>query len=345
MADKNGWKSAGYPQDKQPQPRLKDIDRKQTFLRVVDIGGLVEEDHEVRALWEILGGVDLSRYYDYIRAVEGVAGREAINPRLLISLWIYAYSQGVSSAREITRLCRYHPAYQWLCGMEEINHHTLSDFRVKHKEALDELFAEVLGVLSAEGMIGLEQVMHDGTKVKAFASADSFRREGRLLEHLELARQQVSRLGVPRPADEVGPKVTAARKRAAQEKQKRLETAIGELKKLRAVKSSAVDKAEARVSWSDPEARVMKQSDGGYAPSYNVQLSTDARDGVIVGVGVTQSGSDYAELLPAVKQVEKQMGGKPKQMVVDGGFISRENILAMNNEEVDLIGSLSENTK
>lgn len=344
MADRSGYKGAEYPKDK-PQPRLKKIERKQTFLRVVDIDRLVEDDHEVRALWEILGRMNMSRYYEYIRAVDGVAGREPVNPQLLISLWIYAYSQGVSSAREISRLCKYHPAYQWLCGMEEINYHTLSDFRVKHKEALDALFIEVLGVLSAEGLIGLEQVMHDGTKIKAFASSDSFRREGRILEHLELARQQVLRMSDPRLAKELGPKVTAAKKRAAQEKQKRLELAMEELEKLRAIKFSAVDKAKARVSWSDPEARVMKHGDGGYAPSYNTQLSTDAKNGVIVGVGVSQSRSDYKELLPSMKRVEKQMGEKPKQMVVDGGFISRENILAMSNEQVDLIGSLSENVK
>lgn len=110
--------------------------------------------------------------------MEGGAGRSAWDPRLLISLWVYAYSEGVSSAREVSRLCEYDPAHQWLAGLDEINHHTLSDFRVAHKEALDDLFKKVLGLLSAEGLITLERVMHDGTKVKASAGGGHVPRGG-----------------------------------------------------------------------------------------------------------------------------------------------------------------------
>jgi transposase len=70
---------------------------------------------------------------------------------VLISLWIYAYKDGISSAREIARRCEYHPAYQWLTGMEGVNYHTLADFRIEHQAALDRLFMEVLGVLSHQG--------------------------------------------------------------------------------------------------------------------------------------------------------------------------------------------------
>jgi transposase len=149
----------------------------------MNVERLVAEDHEVRAVWEFVGRMDLSGYDEEMDAVEGEAGRCALDPRLMISLWIYAYSKGVSSAREISRLCESDSAYQWLTGIEPINYHTLSDFRVDHKEALDELFTEILGLLSAEGLISLERVMHDGTKVKACASADTFRREERVRAH------------------------------------------------------------------------------------------------------------------------------------------------------------------
>jgi hypothetical protein len=69
----------------------------------------------------------------------------------------------------VARRCEYHPAYQWLTGCEVVNYHTLSDFRVDHQEALDKLFAPLLAILSSEGLITLEQVVHDGTKVKAAA--------------------------------------------------------------------------------------------------------------------------------------------------------------------------------
>jgi transposase len=301
---------------------------------------LVPEDHEVRAIWEFVGRTDLSGYYEEIEAVEGEAGRSATDPQLLISLWIYGYSKGVSAAREIGRLCEYDPAYQWLSGLEPINYHTLSDFRMRHKEALEALFIEVLGLLSAEGLISLERVMHDGSKVKACASGDTFRREERIRVHLELARQQVEQMEDPRTAEEVSPRVAKARQRAAREKKERLELALREMEKIRATKSSKAEKQEVRVSMTDPQARVMKQSDGGYAPSYNAQISTDAKEKVIVGVGVSQCGSDYEELVPSEEKVEETMGTAPEQMVTDGGFVSRENILAMKGKGIDFIGPM-----
>jgi transposase len=228
--------------------------------------------------------------------------------------------------------------------MKPINYHTLSDFRVAHKEALDELFTEVLGVLSVEGLVSLEQVMHDGSKIKAYASSDTFRRQDRIRRHLELARQQVEQMGDPRWAEEVSPRVAKALQRALREKQQRLEEAMVELEKIRASKTSKEQKQEARVSMSDPEARIMKQADGGYAPSYNVQISTEASHKVIVGVGVSQSGSDYGELVAAEERLEKNLECVPEQIVVDGGFTSRENILAMKDKGVDLIGSMGEGT-
>jgi transposase len=98
------------------KPRLKMINRDQLLLRPTDIEELLVRDHDVRAIWELTGRLDLSGYYESIEAVEGVAGREPFDPRLLVSLWMYATKDGVSSGREISRLCEYSPAYQWLTG-------------------------------------------------------------------------------------------------------------------------------------------------------------------------------------------------------------------------------------
>ncbi len=93
-----------------PEPRLKRIDREQSFFRTVVVEELIAADHVARAIWEMTGALDLKRYYGRIRAVAGVAGRERTDPRLLLALWLYAYTEGVSSAREIERLCEYHQA-------------------------------------------------------------------------------------------------------------------------------------------------------------------------------------------------------------------------------------------
>jgi len=320
------------------RPRVKPVDRSQLSWQMLDVERLIEPEHPARAIWELVGRVKLEGFYAPIAAVEGAAGRTPWDPRLLVSLWIYAYSRGISSAREIARRCTYEPAFQWLCGLGEINHHTLSDFRVDHEVSLRELFVQVLGVLSSEGLVSLERVMHDGTRIKACAGSDSFRRQERLQEHLAAARQQVEAMGDPR--EEEPARKRAARQRAVRERQERLEQALEELEQIRAGKRG--DKEQARASQSDPQARVMKQSDGGFAPSYNVQLSTEASHRLIVGAGVSQSGSDFVHLIGAVAQVEQNLGNKPAQVVVDGGFTSRENIMAMAEQGVDMIGSLPE---
>ena len=321
------------------RPRVRAINRSQLSWQMLDVERLIELDHPARAIWELSGRLKLDGFYAPIEAVEGSAGRTPWDPRLLVSLWIYAYSRGISSAREIARRCTYEPAFQWLCGLGEINHHTLSDFRVNHDASLRELFVQVLGVLSSEGLVSLERVMHDGTRIKACAGADSFRREERLKEHLEAARKQVEAMGDPR--EEEPTRKRAAQERALRERQQRLEQALEEVQKVRQVKR-APDKEQARASQSDPQSRIMKQSDGGYAPSYNVQLSTEASHRIIVGAEASQNGSDFVHLIGAVAQVEANTGRKPAQVVVDGGFTSRENIMALAKQGVDLIGSLPE---
>ncbi len=323
--------------EEEREPRLKRVNRNQLLLRTVDVEQLVEPDHLVRAIWDLVGRLDLRRFHQDIEAVEGVAGRPAFDPQLLISLWIYAYSEDVSSAREVERRCAYHPAYQWLTGMEAVNHHTLSDFRVQHQEALDELFAQVLGVLSAEGLISLEQVMHDGTKVKAAASSRSFHREETLRVHLEQARERVRQMGDPRQ-DEAPARQVRARERAARERVEHLEQAMEEIKKVRAAPQARSEPSQRRVSETDPEARIMKQGDGGYAPSHNVQISTDAAHSIIVGVGVTQAASDQSQLPAALEEIEHNLGQLPQQVVADGGFTTRETILDLAQRAVDFIG-------
>jgi transposase len=322
-----------------PPARFQAINRQQLVFRAVDVEQLLEPDHLARAIWEMTGRLDLSAYATEVRAVEGRAGRSAIDPHLLISLWVYAYSEGVSRAREIERRCAYPPAYQWLTGCEVINYHTLSDFRVEHQQALDGLFAQLLAILSSEGLITLEQVVHDGTKVKAAASSQSFHRETTLRQHLAAAQERVRAMGDPREEDRER-RTQVARQRAAREKVERLEQALEELKKVQAAPEGRADPAERRASETDPEARNMRQSDGGSAPSHNVQISTDAAHAIIVGASVTQEANDQQQLLPAVEEVKRQNGRAPEQMIVDDGYTTRENVLAAADQQAwELIGT------
>lgn len=322
-----------------PVALIKAVNRTQMCFRTVDVERLVDGDHPARLLWEIIGKMDLSRFEAGVKSNEEAGGRPARDPQLLITMWVYAYSVGIGAAREIERRCEYDPAFWWLTGMEKVNHHSLSDFRMEKKEELEELFVQVLAAASAEGYISLEQVTLDGTKIRANASQKSFHREKSLREHLEKARQVVQQLGEAGEAEE---KRRAAAEEKAREKVERLERALQELEELRKEEDTETEKQETRVSSSDPEARVMKQNQGGFAPSYNVQITADTQQGFIVDSEVTQAGNDFQQLLPAVERLEERCGKAPGQVLVDSGYISRDNVEEMAQREVDLLGSLAD---
>ena len=325
----------------EPAKRVKPIDRSQSYWGAIDIEKLIEEDHPARGIWAMVNQLDLSRLEEKIKAVEGRAGQSPIDRRVLMALWIYGYSEGVSSARELSRMCEYDPACQWLTGMQSVNHHTLSDFRAEDKEEVDPIFVQVLGLLSAEGCIELKRVTQDGTKIKANAGASSFHRRERINQHLELARQQVEAMDSP-DSEELSQRAIQARKRANREKKQRLEQALQELEQIQKGRAES-DRDEVRVSETDPEARVMKQADGGFAPSYNVQISTDGAKGIIVAVDVTQAGNDCDQLVSGIERVEANVKQTPEQVLVDGGYtVKNANIEAMAERGIDLIGPVAE---
>jgi len=328
------------------RPRLVAVDRRQMVLRAIEVERLIEEDHSARAIWELVGRLDRSRYYAEIGAVEGRAGREHTDPQLLISLWVYAYSRGISSAREVERRCEYEPAFAWLCGLEPIGYHTLADFRSGHQAGLNDLFAQVLGMLSAEGLITLERVTLDGTKVKANAGGNTFRRKEKLEAHLQLAREQV-RLMEKQAAQEEhrARRQVAARRRAAGERQSRLEAAVREVERMQSEKKEDRERFVARASSTDPEAHVMRNGEGGTVPSYNVQLLTDAAQGLIVNVDATTDAVDHHQLAPALERCAQTLGRHPQQVVADGDYTNHASVEAAASRGVDFYGSWPESWK
>ena len=320
--------------------KLHAINREQTILANIYVEELIPADHKARAIWDLVGRLELSRFTETLRTTAGCAGRPAWDPQLMVSLWVYAYSEGITSAREIERLMEWEPGMQWLGGLERINHHSLSDFRIEHRAALDKLFAELLALLAEAGLVDLQQVMHDGTKIRALAGADSFRRDNSMRKHLEEARQAVAQFGDPTAEAPAKSGRQAAQQRAAREMEQRLAQAVEELAALQAEQKKEADKAAVRVSMTEAEARIMKHGDGSLAPSYNAQISTEASHTVIVGAHLSQCSSDASSLQPALQEVEENLGAKPAQVVVDGGFTNRNNIVECAAQQIDLYGSL-----
>src|SRR5882762_2122707 len=328
----------------QGPPRYIEVDRKQVVLLPRDWEGLVGPDHLARAIWSLMTQLDWSEYEKRIKSRDPMGGRPCWSPQLLASVWVYVYSQNVGSAREAERMMNYEPGLQWLAGGKQINYHTLADFRMCEKRVLDRLMAQVLAVLQQEGMIDLSMVMQDGTKVRAKAGSGSMHRRKTLEEHLEQARQVVEELGrkVGDPEDEKENKrQRAAKQRAAREREERMKAALKDLDR-REAQAKPKRREQVRVSESESEVVKMKHADGGYAPSYNVQVMAEGSHSIVVGIEVSGDANDSGALQSGVQRVEKNTGRKPGRMVVDNGYATRENVEAMAKAEVDFVAPWKE---
>ena len=310
-------------------PRLLRANREQVELRPVDLEGVLPPDHRARIVWDFVQGLDLRAFHATIRAVEGHVGHPAIDPAILLALWLYATLEGVGSARALARLCEAHDAYRWLCGGVGVNYHTLADFRVARAAALDEVLTQSVASLRAGGLVDLTRVAQDGLKVRASAGTGSFRRKRRLEQFLTEAAAQVAALRAEVDADPGATtrRQTAARERAARERQDRVQRALAQLPKLEALKQRKGKPPEAaRASSTDPEARIMHLPDGGFAPAYNVQLAATPGSQIIVGVRVTNAGTDSGQLVPMVDDVTTRSGRLPPQWLVDGGYTDHASL-------------------
>jgi transposase len=328
------------------KPRVAQPQRKQAVIRFEMPEDTLQASHPARVLWDVVGTLELSAFLIGAKAVEGTSGRATLSPRMKLTLWLYAISQGVGSAREIARLSVTDAAYRWIVGDLEVSHHTLSAFRVGHAEALDTLMTDILASLMHKGVLSLQRVAQDGMRVRAWASAPSFRSYGSLLACREQAALHLKAVLAAADDPETSTAQKAAREAAARDFQRRVEEAITTVMDLQ--KSRPADKP-ARASTTDPEARVMKMADGGFRPAYNVRMATAGSQmggpRTIVGVQVTNVGSDMGSIRPMLDEIEERVGQLPATLLADANHAAHECIRDAKRRGVQALVAVPERSK
>lgn len=321
------------------KPRLNIPVRNQITFRNTCLDDLISDDHKVRFIWDYVSKLNLSEILKKINSVEGSVGRNTIDPRILLTLWVFAISEGVGSAREIDRLCNEHHAYMWICGEVKVNYHTISDFRANHGQELEELLIQTVAILMKGGLVTLNRISQDGVRIRANAGSSSFKRKATLKDRLKLARNHLQE--IMSNANSTG--TDAAKKRASEERVKKVELALRELHALQSQKEgikkkhhkrlTEKEKDRLRASTTDPQARKMKMRNGGFDPAYNAQFAVDTKSQIIVGVYVTNVGSDTKDLEKMFKKVKKLHQKTPKEWLADPGYINYDQM-----EELDRNG-------
>ncbi|TWT15560.1 IS1182 family transposase [Reyranella sp. CPCC 100927] len=321
--------------------RLAMAERSQIEWQMACLDELLPQDHRARQVWMYVEGLDLSGLYEAVGSVSGEAGRPAIDPAILVALWLYATLEDVGSARQVARLCERDIAYRWVLGGVGVSHKTLSDFRVDAGAVLDDLLSRSVAALVAADVMDLQCVAVDGVRLRASAGASSFRSKQRLGQLHDLACQKVAALRAELDSDPAASDRRGQRRRlqAAADRQRRIEQAQqaqAEIEAQRAAEAKQqrrkkpANKREPRASTSDPQARVMKMADGGFRPGFNAQFKTAVGNALIVGVSVDNNGSDRGRLGATVVEIEQRYGLRPQQVLADSGYDSKADIAALH---------------
>lgn len=340
-------------------PRVLSPQRNQVELRPCDLDALLADDHPARTVWAFVQALDLGPLYARIKSVDGRGGAPAIDPAILVALWLWATIDGVGSAREVDRLCERDDAYRWICGGVGVNYHSLADFRTEHEAWLDAQLTRSIASLVDRKLVTLNVVAQDGVRVRAAAKASSFRRRDKLAELHAQAQAQVQALKkeLAEDAGASSRRKQAARERAVREREQRLAQALATMDKIKPARETKKPKPSARrgrqngsddgdppsapptsaqpeprVSTTDADARVMKMADGGFRPAVNAQLAVDADTQLIAAVDVVNSGSDMGQMKPMHDAVQQRYRLTPTHWLADGGFTKLQAIDALSEQ-------------
>lgn len=326
--------------------RVRKPERFQVEMQFRSLDQMLPADHRARVVWNFVQSLDLTPLYKKIEVTRHQAGRSAIAPEILVGLWLLATLDGIGSARELDRRCETDIPYLWMRGSVGVNYHTLSDFRVENGEFLEQLLVDTVASLVDQGLVPLETIAQDGMRVRASAGSSSFRRKPTLEKLQKESQAHVDRLkqeGESESQRQDGDKRRkAARERAARERQERIDEALKQREKLskQREKRKKGDGEKTRVSTTDPDARKMKMANGGYDPAFNVQFVSDADSRMVVGVDVTNEGTDGGQLAPMHEKVRSDYGKTPKKVLVDSAYATKAGVTSVESEGTEVVSTV-----
>jgi transposase len=335
-----------------PNYKIHGPERCQFEFQFACLDTLIPEDHRVRAVWDFVQEMDTSFCFDGIKTSFGGQGRSATCPKILLTLWIYSLMEGNASARKLEDLCENHNVYKWIVGGAPINRTMLAEFRSKNPFKFEDLLASCLAVMLKHEVIKDEDFAQDGTRVKANAGFNSFRRKGSLGDLKDDLKIYIKQLTeeIEASKDTYEKRLKERRQRHAIEKHERVQKALDELKRFKETKIENAQKSREkveektlenlRVSSTDQEARKMKMGDGGYRLAYNVQFATGLDSRVIFGVDVvnTLDPGTAPRMIGKVQSLLKRLTMKGiRYWIGDSAYSSKEDVGAVAELYSDVI--------
>jgi len=346
--------------------KFRDYQPNQALLFPVDLNDWLPEGHPARFVSEVVEELDLSAIY---KSYDELRGSPPYNPRMMVKIWIYAFMKGIRSSRKIERALYEDIGFRFLSANQQPDHWTISEFRKRHHKALGELFEQTVRMADKAGLVKLGHIAIDGTKIKANASKHSAmsygymkKEEQRLREEIEKMLKEadeIDRLEDEEYGDKSGWELPEelstqkkrlkairrakaelereAREKLEKEQAERRKEAESKGKTYRPVKDPKDAKPKAKDQWNftDPESRIMVNSDKAFIQGYNAQAAVDAETHIIVAADLGNQASDSGYLPDQVMQVVENTGRSPKEVSADAGYYSDRNIKFLEEKRIE----------
>jgi transposase len=323
------------------QYKLKKPCRDQIEFKYACLDNQIPEDHRARKIWDFVEAMDTSICLEYVNSMSFSVGRPTTDPKVILALWIYTILDGNSSARKLEELCDNHEVYKWICGNISVNRTTLAQFRSHHPRKFDELLTSCLAVLVKSGLINDSDFSQDGTRVKANAGYNSFRREN-TLKKIEadltdyIKKIKLEEKSNPNSYEE---RQRRAKERLAIEKKQRVTEALKSLEAARCEKArngkrnnkipTEEELNDVRASTTDPDVRKMKMGDSGYRLAYNLQFATGLDSRVIYGldvVNILDPGTAPIMMAQVQERLKKLGLNQIKKWIADSAYSAKIEI-------------------
>lgn len=313
-----------------PQPR------EQLVLFETRLEDALPPDHAVRLLDEILGQLDWSTWE---ATYHGRRGQPPIHPRVLSGVLLYGLLKRLRSSRVLEEALAMRLDFRWLAEGRTIDHTTLSEFRRRHSGALQDLFVQVGLVARRLGLLPLEQLAFDGTRLRANNRRSGTRTLAELRELRSTLEQEYAERNARIEAEDASPAGTSAsslpeelsdtKRRLAQ-----VEAALAELDRI----EKACETVPSRLPLTDPQSRVTPNKEGGFAPNYTPLVTVDTRCGLIVASEVIAMMDEEHHVLSQLEQVEQDFGlsAPVAELLADGKMSSGANLQAFDQRGTTL---------
>ncbi len=320
------------------------LPRDQILLIPETLGDRIPENHSVRLLMEILDGLDWASWEQHYVLV---VGQPPIHPKIVAGAILYGLTNKIRSSRRLEWACGNAVDFMWLTEGRIIDHSTFCDFRTRFKRELKDLFRQIGRVAMQMGLIRLNQVALDGTRVKANSSPHATATAKTLEERLRVLDEQIDKLLAEadqidrREKDLFGDSVSVntlpSELGDLKKRQKQLHKALEAAKKIDAKhsKSQNTSKRKAKVPVADPDSTIMPNKEGGYGPNYNPVAAADDECGMIVDGDVLNEINEAEAVIPTAERIESAFGQKPEQLVADSTFGTGGNLSALVDRGIE----------